>query len=834
MRNRLAALGALLLVIVSIPAPIRVAAEPLLLHDVGANILAFSQQDANNDGQPDVTIIDAAFVTDHDRITVYDGDGDMRATERWWEATSFKNDTWDFDIGADGTSQLIIRFAVENGHSVAYLSDDSDGDGAVAHDVTRGVLRVTESPYPTLRIESTGDWLFADGSLNPGLTWTMDGCGTCTMLPSSARNTLKQQFLHDGRPDFVGGIVDTDHDGVPDYLYSVMTTKIPSSYGVPRDLVRVNSGSHRPANPSGYGFWPFLAGPHSIPGSRFFDAWPQVSVNWGAGKISGAPAVSGYPIESGYSIYSLSPWSPDEVNDASFENPMAYYDLAGDQDGNPELHIRVEYTQPDDSYFFGGRANGAEDVRFSWNQTNTSGLSWDYKLGLAGTHAIDTVQQYGPFRARVLPFDQLPHWVTSNAWEWQTFVAREAGNYASSEGIYEWSALDGVAVAALGDPRLAEHPDPGSMDRQRRYLRGQSTEPPDSLYSAIGAGLRGEVSIHPDAQPELYFSPVDARLHLAGASRGLYNVDGSQRVIYQSLAGDGYIDSWQVFDGDQAVAQLAQRPGALLHAGDGRITLLKADVPREAFRTLPPGNHDEWAQLGQQLDANRRVFAGDDLGAMFDQFSGQRLTLSGGALSDLRLTDAGFRFVLDLQPGFDLGNFPVSGITGPGRFVLDYDDATGQFTAQPSSPPSPVIEAVDAPAPATALQPVRVSISLANRGLEDARTVPLIVTATRPEGSPRVIARKTVDLLGLDQPVISASWTPPATGDWTVTARLYPPEGVVERTADVSVAAVDQPSWRSVATVGWPETVPLAYIVLLLGLIALPAGGGLLLLRRQI
>ncbi|HEU4792746.1 MAG TPA: hypothetical protein VFS96_03725, partial [Nitrolancea sp.] len=219
-------------------------------------------------------------------------------------------------------------------------------------------------------------------------------------------------------------------------------------------------------------------------------------------------------------------------------------------------------------------------------------------------------------------------------------------------------------------------------------------------------------------------------------------------------------------------------------------------------------------------------------GTMFGQFAGQRLTLTGGVLSDLRATDGGFRFVLDLQPGFDLGDFPVSGITEPGRYVLDFDDATGQFTAQQSSPPAPVIEEVEATAPAMALQPLDLAISLANSGLEDARNVPLIVTATGPDGSPRLIAQKKVDLLGTDRQVVPTSWTPPGPGDWTMTARLYPPGGAVEKAAGVTVAAAPMPAWQSVATVGWPETQPLAYIVALLGLIALPAGGGLLLLRR--
>ena len=93
---------------------------------------------------------------------------------------------------------------------------------------------------------------------------------------------------------------------------------------------------------------------------------------------------------------------------------------------------------------------------------------------------------------------------------------------------------------------------------------------------------------------------------------------------------------------------------------------------------------------------------------MFGQFAGERLTLSGGVMSNLQMTETGFRFVFDLQPGYDLGNFPVSRIDGPERFLLDYDAGAGRFIARPSSPANPDIESVTTDGPATALQPVHV------------------------------------------------------------------------------------------------------------------------------
>ncbi len=228
------------------------------------------------------------------------------------------------------------------------------------------------------------------------------------MLPDGVRDLLKPRFVRNGQPGFVGGVVDSNRDGIPDYVYSVMQTEIPARYGIPRSSVTANPAAHRPADPSGFAFWPLLAGPHSVKGQRYFDTWPQISVDWKSGRVVGGMGLSGHPIEAGYHINSISQWQSGQVNDAAFENPMAYYNLAGNHDGNPDLHVRVEYAPPGDRYWGGGTQDAAEDVRYSWNQTNAPGISWDYKFGLAGRHRIDTVETFGPYNVRVVPYNELP------------------------------------------------------------------------------------------------------------------------------------------------------------------------------------------------------------------------------------------------------------------------------------------------------------------------------------------------------------------------------------------------------------------------------------------
>lgn len=156
-----AALVSLIILMVTAPAAAR--SEPAEA-GVGASILGFAQSDTEHHGHPNVSVIDAAFVTAHDRITVYDDGSDMRATSDWRAAVDFNDDTWIFDIGSIGSARLIVQFKIENGHDVAYLWDDSDGDGSVSYRVNNGTVQITEPHGAAMRIESSGSWFRSDGS----------------------------------------------------------------------------------------------------------------------------------------------------------------------------------------------------------------------------------------------------------------------------------------------------------------------------------------------------------------------------------------------------------------------------------------------------------------------------------------------------------------------------------------------------------------------------------------------------------------------------------------------------------------------------------------------
>lgn len=799
------------------------------------------------------------FATAHDRVTIYERGPAVPGGS--FDGLNATNAVWVFDVGAQGRASLIIDFHPDGQNLVADLYDDEDGDRQVSYRLVNGVPVVTErpalaprfvrrqlaqqggehlayralpanapraNPRWTVRVVSLeGRWVRDDGSPTMNLDIYVDG----PVLAQWGVESYLDRLFTDGHIDFVINVRDPKHDGRPQYEISNAYPNVPDSWGIYRTAIMVNTADDEPLIQGGI-FWPLLGSAGALidfaggtlPTTLLYNAqgrnygivkgygqsFPPIQVDWLASKIVYiGEFVASRGGTHNWFTYSTNRVKPDQVTDPNFESPFAFYKIGNGTDPVPDLEIRAERQVPNDPYAapqWRGRAY--QMIRYSWEQQE--GQGWTYKLGLLGQHQINTLVQLPGYTLKTIPYAQFPQWVTSNRWDIATFVAIEGGTYNSTEGIYDW--------------------DPSAV--RDKYYAGIGSAPSDP-FTQIGAGRRGEYTLNLGTPPWLYFSPIDARLHLLGASAGLYNIDGTRRVEYQSLAANGYIDSWQLFDGNALSQQLYQVPGGLLYAADGQVSLLTAQIQQEVFRTLPPTNRDEWVTLGQQLDANKKGFAADDLAAMFNQFTGQRSTVTGATLSDFRFTDAGYRFVLDLQPGFNLGGFPVASIGGPGSYVVTYDTTAGRFTAQPLTPAAPAISGVGVPKSQTALTPMTLRLQLANAGNADMSTLPVIVTASRPGRPPIVIVQKPVTLLGGEQPVIEVPWTPPGPGNWTVTARLYlPGNRSVERSVDLRAASPPQPAWQQVIRGGWPANPAFAFVVALVGLAGLGTAGGLLLGRR--
>ena len=141
-----------------------------------------SQQDLDGDQLPDVTIIETAFATQHDRVYVHDRDQDMRGGSRWQDMTDFEDDIWIFDAGADGSAQLIVAFAVEDGNQVAYFFADENGDTQVSYRLVAQEVNITESPFWRLKVAARGNWLLPDGRQNPDIRISVDGTITRSLI----------------------------------------------------------------------------------------------------------------------------------------------------------------------------------------------------------------------------------------------------------------------------------------------------------------------------------------------------------------------------------------------------------------------------------------------------------------------------------------------------------------------------------------------------------------------------------------------------------------------------------------------------------------------------
>ena len=718
----------------------------------GVRIDSIAQRDQDDDGNPDLTVIECSFATDDDRVLVFDGAGDMEWAEDWRKATDFENDVWIFDVGADGSAQLVIRSSRDGDQIVADIFDDQDGDAAVSYDIRDGRVSVTESAHAPLRIVASGGLFLPNGQLNWNVLFHTDGSSVRHVTPFDLTEPWILFSDLDGSPDAEMQFFDEDRDGVPEYGLWRLLAPAPDIYVAVRTSLWANVGRHHPSQPLDYVFWPYLD-PKEI-AQNHFDAPPLIVVDWPAARIQRL-SFPGYPIEQGFHVGTMHRFEPGVLNYANFENAQAYYDLAADRDGSPELHIRHRYFAAGDPHGW-GLASPINDIRWSWSQASEDALAWDYKLGLAGRHTITSEASLGQLRYLTVPYQELPDWVLSRPWDYATFVCRENIGFQSSEGVYTWGAVE----MPLGDDVTA----------LSRFLAGEVAVDVRQAFQTVPVGWRGELAPELGAPPYLYYSPIDRRLHLLRAEYGLWQIDNSHQVHLADGDGDGYLDQWQHLVDGQLESQLGFLAGFLLYAGEGEVRLKPTAVEPASFETLPPLNHEQWLALGQKLEAHARDFAPGDLEALVAQFPGAEWRVAGARLRDLRPEGEGFRFVLELVPGFRVQGSDGPDLTGlsPGSYLVTY---TGAFTVRPLVPARvqlvPDSFQLSVPAP-VAVQPLRIEAILENAGLEDLPSLWVQAYVQQPGSTPSLVAETEVALLA-GQPVpVSFVWAPPAPGEWQV------------------------------------------------------------------
>jgi hypothetical protein len=787
--------------------PQRPAAQPWL------NVRQQDLLDLDGDGPPDALRIEGNWGPGlrTDVVTVYADQGNLPAVPDYTEALDFDRTTWVFDPQGQGRATIIIRFARENGNAAAYLWDDQDGDRQVAYELDGRALRITESPHWTVKVWADGDWLREDGTLNANLHGLMEGCGSCSAGGAEFPAAVQRTMAIDGRPDYAFDMIDADDDGIPEYRTRTILAPISdSSYSLPFFLIQANEGRVRPAFPERYLFWPLVTDrPAEDSNTRYFDLAPYLPVDW---RRSDAflPTLPGYPIEHGYHINSHSRPEPGEDPIyLNFENPMAYYDIAGDRDGNPELHVRMEYNGAFDPDLLRGQSAVAQqDVRYSWNQANHRGMRWDFKFNLSGRHQVEAIARLGPLNLQMIPFDEFPSWVTDQSWDMATFIAVEGDlTYTGSEGIYEW---------------------PVNITATRPYFGGLSPLRPE--FPPLPPGLRGEFSERP-GPPAMYLDPVDGKLHQLRLEGGSWNLGGGREVRYVNLDGGDHIDGWQLWDHGSLTGQLYRAPGGLLF-GDAAGTWFRAvSLPEQLGQSLPPTDGASRDALADLIAAHPIAVASDDLRGLFDRFPGPAVPVATGPPDDIRLTAAGLTFAVAAD---DRTRAALAALTGerPGGNPVVVARGGDGWSVVSGSVEFPAIAIEFDPPRALSQLPLRVKVTAP--GSLDLGPAVVEVTSVEPDGEEVAIGERE---LVFDEKGVFAdtlTWQPLVAGQQEVIARIRRPVGTasggepVELAREVRVVDVEPAPRLSpldAAQLNWKGGAP-AQAMVVAGFALLAAGVG--------
>lgn len=718
-------------------------------------------------------------------IYIFDRDGEM--PEPGGDRVPVPKDTlWIFDAKGDGTANLVINFHSSSDGLIADLYDDQNGDGAVSFAVQDGYILVTESPYPTVRVVAPDGFWEKDGKPNFNLDVSVDG----PVMAAFGAQFYLARLKSDGRVDFQIQVRDADLDGRPDYELIRAGQDVPRNVNAYLSELMVNSGHDEvpitnyvvwrlvgtaPGEENGFKSGTLPAPLFTAPAGTSFgyvknygESFPPIQVDWEHSRIRFVGEfVASRANEDNWFIYSFSPFGPGQPNYADFENPFAFYDLAGDKDGRPELQIRLEHYGPNDARMNGGRfSQPLQDVRYSWDQFNSN--KWDFKVDLIGRRAIDTLVKFADFDVRTVPYNDLPTWVLDGRWDAVTFVAVEKPDYWTSEGIYE-------------------NVDPDHEIRNE-YITGKLDVAP-APHLDWPAGTRGEYNLEMQGRPALYFSPIDRKLHLLRATAGVWKLDKRREIRYDNLGGD-YINHWSLIEGDRETKTLYAASNYVIYADSSGIYLKHVSVPLSSFTTLPPRSHDEWRDLGVKLTAQQATVDESDLTALFDRLDGDLITFKGVTVPSFRLTPNGFHLAFQADHSFSVSSAQrIQGIeqVSTGYYRLAF--AGRGFSLRRLGPPRLTFDELTTSNPRPSVsETIGITAMIENKGEADLKNIPVAfwgLPLGDPNAVPLLIGGTTVDAEAGQSRQVSTQWSPPAAGDWKLYVEVKGSEWGLDATAQI-------------------------------------------------
>lgn len=247
------------------------------------------------------------------------------------------------------------------------------------------------------------------------------------------------------------------------------------------------------------------------------------------------------------------------------ECPFAFWDT--DADGYSEITIRVSGSplsldpnvDPDyanDAGRYRGKWSsemsrmGVSNIRYSFDVDNLSGkdfpLHYDFGFNLVGNEPYDVpgMNHYNPKRRPpqttvVIPHDKLRQFS-------DRFKARETG--------FTWHEHhdDTIAIGDAPDAKLDYRWEGVFWIWERRFM--ENTGGPNQKWN-----VRREWSRKPSNTRDLYYSPVDGRLHLYGAEEGWLQIGhfSGQGEIGELRMYDtndnGFFDRWEIYLGESPV-----------------------------------------------------------------------------------------------------------------------------------------------------------------------------------------------------------------------------------------------------------------------------------------
>jgi hypothetical protein len=317
------------------------------------------------------------------------------------------------------------------------------------------------------------------------------------------------------------------------------------------------------------------------------------------------------------------------------ECPFSFYDTDGD--GFSEVVLRVsaapiDYsttTDPDyanDAGRYRGkftddmRKMGAVNVRYSYDIDNASGpkspLHYDCGFNLVGSvpYAFAGQQHFNaqrrpPQTTCVLPFDS---------------GRKMAETYAAAETGFTWHEQHDDTIS-IGDGPLKDldYRWEGVFWMWERRFMGNTGGPCQKW------NVRREWSGKPATSRELYYSDVDRRIHLFGASEGWIQIGrfGGQGEIGEirmfDTDGNGYFDRWEVYLGD------SPSPARITTVRDERARRIPSD-----YASLAPFYTKE--VLPQALAANEKLIAAIQTVRPFEVPAGLTVAMTSGSDNDRR------------------------------------------------------------------------------------------------------------------------------------------------------------------------------------------------------